>query len=505
MRALLALNHPCLRVSYSPVSVLSRGRSQRNMDCCQADLHIAGLALHPSLYAESAATDTGWRLPFPFAVACKGTRRGGAKLGTPGEFRALPWMLELVLLIGLPASARTASGSGGDLYAGAGQGQLAESAATTHVHSARLKTPGSEPGPQYESEPGSKPVPGDAPADPGPRARLSGSLHRHAVQAAMQKVADWQLTRVEGQDSQDWTFATLYIGMLAASDTLQDSRYSTYVRNVARHYDWTLGPRKAHADDQAIGQSYLWLYSRDHAAEEIAPLRKQFDEVLQIGDDAQHPVWWWCDALFMAPPVWAQLAAISGDRTYLDYMHREWAITSNVLWDPQEHLFFRDTSYFDKREKNGKKVFWSRGNGWVMGGLVRVLTFLPEDDPRRPFYVAQFREMAAKIRALQGADGLWRPGLLDAGDYPYPEVSGSSFFVYATAWGVRTGLLDGRTYLPVVAKGWKGLVAHIYASGRLGSIQPIGAAPGAYTPSSSYVFGVGAFLLAGSEIAELGR
>jgi len=207
----------------------------------------------------------------------------------------------------------------------------------------------------------------------------------------------------------------------------------------------------------------------------------------------------------MAPPVWAHLAAITHEEKYLAYMDREWHITAKLLWDEGEHLFYRDKSYLDQREKNGKKIFWSRGNGWVMGGLVQVLTYMPANDPRRPFYVEKFRQMAEKLRALQGEDGLWRPGLLDAAAYPYAEVSGSSFFVYAMAWGVQHGLLDKAQYRPAVERGWSGLVKHIYADGRLGSIQPIGAAPGAYTPGSSYVFGVGAFLLAGSEVNQISR
>jgi rhamnogalacturonyl hydrolase YesR len=181
-------------------------------------------------------------------------------------------------------------------------------------------------------------------------------------------------------------------------------------------------------------------------------------------------------------------------------MHHEWQVTSDLLWDPQEQLFFRDSSYFDKREKNGRKVFWSRGNGWVMGGLVRVLETLPANDPRRPFYVSKLRAMAQAVAKLQGEDGLWRPGLLDAADYPHPEVSGSAFFVYSIAWGLNHGLLDAKTFVPVIQRGWAGLVAHIYMDGRLGCIQPVGAAPGAYTEGASYVFGTGAFLLAGSEV-----
>ena len=349
-------------------------------------------------------------------------------------------------------------------------------------------------------------VVGDAPASPGPLAAdLSDALRPAKVRAAMRLVADWQLQRVRSEYSQDWTFGTLYLGMMAASGTLHDPRYSDYVRDVANHYAWTLGPRKAHADDQAIGQAYLWLDRSDPSPVHLAPLRAQFDEIMQMPDDPKTPVWWWCDALFMAPPVWAQVAQATGQDKYLAYMDREWHITSNLLWDPEEHLFFRDSSYFDKREKNGKKIFWSRGNGWVMGGLVRVLTFMAKDDPRRPFYEDKFRQMAEKVRAIQGGDGLWRPGLLDAADYPNAEVSGSAFFVYAMAWGINQGLLDRKEFHPAVARGWSGLVHHIYKDGRLGSIQPVGAAPGAYTPGASYVFGTGAFLLAGSQVDLLAR
>ncbi len=347
---------------------------------------------------------------------------------------------------------------------------------------------------------------GDAPEMPGLLAAdVSGAMRRAKVRAAMRKVADWQLERVRGAYSQDWTFATLYVGMMAASETLNDPRYRDYVKDVAEHYQWTLGPRTAHADDQAIGQSYLWLDGQQHKPEHLRALQGQFDEVMQIPDDAQKPVWWWCDALFMAPPVWAGLAKATHDEKYVAYMDREWHVTADLLWDPQEHLFWRDASYLDKHERNGKKIFWSRGNGWVMGGLVRLLEALPAGDPRRAFYEEKFRQMAEKVRSIQGEDGLWRPGLLDAVSYPHAEVSGSAFFVYALAWGVRHGLLEKKTYLPVVERGWKGLVAHIYADGRLGSIQPVGAAPGEYTPGASYVFGVGAYLLAGSEVDALSR
>jgi rhamnogalacturonyl hydrolase YesR len=191
---------------------------------------------------------------------------------------------------------------------------------------------------------------------------------------------------------------------------------------------------------------------------------------------------------------------VSKDPKYIAYMDREWRVTSDLLWDPQDHLFYRDKSYLAMKEKNGQKVFWSRGNGWVMGGLVGVLQHMRKDDPRRAFYIKKLQEMAESVSKIQGQDGLWRAGLFDPSAYVNPEISGSAFFVYAITWGISHGLLRADRFLPVVEDGWQGIVNHIYADGRLGDIQPVGEAPGAYTPSSSYVFGIGAFLLAASEL-----
>ncbi len=275
------------------------------------------------------------------------------------------------------------------------------------------------------------------------------------------------------------------------------------MKRMGEDFDWRLGPREFHADDQAIGQTYLELYSRYGDSRIIAPTKQRMDEMLQRPDENGEILWWWCDALYMAPPVLAKLSKATADTKYLDYMDRQWWITSARLYDSKQHLFFRDASFLKKHEPNGKPVFWSRGNGWVVAGLARVLQVMPIDYPSRPRYVAQLRQMALALAAVQGQDGLWRPGLLDADAYGLPEVSGSAFITYALAYGVQEGILDRAVYLPRVKSAWAGLISHIFQDGRLGCMQPVGAAPGQFTVTSSYVFGVGAFLLAGSEIYQL--
>jgi unsaturated rhamnogalacturonyl hydrolase len=334
---------------------------------------------------------------------------------------------------------------------------------------------------------------------------LSPKLTHRDVSRAIQKVADWQLNRAEVHFDQDWTFAALYTGFMAVPDAAGGKKYREAMMRMGQKFNWQPGPRLAHADDHAIGQTYLDLYRQSHDSAMLSPIHDRIDAVMQLPDstDPQKPLWWWCDALFMAPPVLAKLSTITGDRKYLDFMDRQWWITSSLLYSPSDHLYYRDASFLQKHEANGKGLFWSRGNGWVMAGLVRVLSEMPADYPARPKYLAQFREMAQAIASLQGKDGLWRPGLLDADAYKLPENSGSAFYVYALAYGVNAGILDRKQYRPVIEKGWAGLLSHIYQDGRLGCIQPIGAAPGDYTPTSSYVFGSGAFLLAGSEVYRL--
>jgi unsaturated rhamnogalacturonyl hydrolase len=345
---------------------------------------------------------------------------------------------------------------------------------------------------------------GDVAENPGPMATdVSAALKPKAVKHAIAKVADWQLKQAEDRFSTDWTYAALYDGLLAATRSTGDKRYQDAVLRFAERNGWQLGPRFGHADDEAVAQSYLELYFEDGKPERVAAMRAEADKLLARPDDPKKDLWWWCDALFMAPPALARLYKATGDRRYLDYMDREWALTTEHLYDHEAHLYSRDAGYLERREKNGAKLFWSRGNGWVLAGLARVIPYLPEGDPMRARYEAQFKEMARTVAAIQGPDGLWRSGLLDAGSYPNPEVSGSAFFTFALAWGINAGLLDRATYEPVVARAWKGLIGHVYADGRLGSIQKIGAAPGDVSPGGSYVYGVGAFLLAGEQVEKI--
>ncbi|HVJ02966.1 MAG TPA: glycoside hydrolase family 88 protein, partial [Sphingomonas sp.] len=268
------------------------------------------------------------------------------------------------------------------------------------------------------------------------------------------------------------------------------------------------GKTMLNADDIAIGDLYEELYSRRQQEGVLMPLKQRLDwQVPHLARSEETPalVWWWCDALFMAPPVLARMSAITGDPKYLAAADKEWRRTAKLLWVPGDRLFLRDARFAGRTEANGKPIYWSRGNGWVMGGIARFLESMPADFAGRDFYIDTFKAMAPRIAELQRPNGLWAASLLAPETYPEPETSGSAFLVYALAWGINHGLLDRETYLPHVLRGWAGLNRQVLPNGMLGAAQKTGDQPVHTSPEETGPYASGAYVLAALEIADLGQ
>ena len=328
----------------------------------------------------------------------------------------------------------------------------------------------------------------------------------------MEKVASWQLNTWKEKGPRhpwwDWTNAAGYTGIMALGKISKDPKYTRALISIGDSLKWQTGPRHFHADDYCIGQTYSLLYAKYKDKKMIANFRQVADSIVLLPHDEglewknniANREWAWCDALFMGPTALSYLSSATADKRYLDIAVKLWWKTTDYLYDSTEHLYSRDGSYLEKKEKNGKKVFWSRGNGWVLAGLVRVMENMPRNYPQRKRFERLYKEMAAKIASLQQPDGSWHASLLDPESYPIKEMSGTGFYTYGLAWGLNNNLLDKKTYWPVIQKAWTALNDAIHPDGMLGYVQPIGAAPGAVDENSTEIYGVGAFLLAGSEI-----
>jgi hypothetical protein len=306
----------------------------------------------------------------------------------------------------------------------------------------------------------------------------------------------------------NWQNATFQVGNLAMVRTTGVTNHITLPWAAANNYQLPADPatKPFFPDDEAAGEAYLALYYYHPTPANLQPLRDRVaaeDASVAAGNDTYFN---YVDALNMAMPSFAQLGVMDNSQADLDTMHTlfEYAksgVAGRGLYNLLTGLWYRDASDI------GSGTFWSRGNGWAFAALAKVLAQLPATDPHRAEYLQVYRRMALTLLAVQRPDGFWNVDLLNPFDHPGPESSGTSLFTYGLAWGINNGVLPAKLFRSTVERAWKGLTTKaLQPSGLLGYVQgpakgPQDAQPVTATDTAAY--GVGAFLLAGTQMAVL--
>src|SRR5580698_1910965 len=333
---------------------------------------------------------------------------------------------------------------------------------------------------------------------------------RAEVLALMHKVDDWQTAHpVMPVDDHNWERGTWYTGVMEAWKATGDARFLNQALDWGKLNNWQVGTEKPGANRLFCAETWAELSLAKHDPQMIAPTEKWLATAAPNSPggaarwylDSGRP---YVDSLYGAA-VFPMLTKATHNRQYLATMH---AFTRDIvteLWDQDAGLFYRDPSYIGKRTERGKKVLWSRGNGWAFAGLARILEYLPKNDPERAKYLALYRRMAEALAARQSADGFWRANLDDPDDIPNPESSGTAFFCFGYAWGIRHHLLDRHKYLPVVEKSYAALAAAVSPEGMVQWGQQVDAQPHPTARTSTHEYVTGAFLLASGEVFRLGR
>lgn len=309
-----------------------------------------------------------------------------------------------------------------------------------------------------------------------------------------------------------WTRAVYYEGLMALHTIDPQKKYYDYAVEWGEKHKWGLrnGVTTKNADDQCCGQTYIDLYLIDKKEERIKDIKTCMDNIISSGKDDD---WSWIDAIQMAMPVFTKLGILYNDTRYFDKMYTMYKYTKNKhgdkgLYNPADHLWWRDADFDPPyKEPNGEDCYWSRGNGWVIAALVRVLDQLPVSDPHYTEYLQDFKNMCAALIKVQQPDGLWTVSLHDPNHYGGKEITGTALFTYGFAWGVRKGILDKKIYMPVLTKAWNAMVKDaVHKNGFLGFVQGTGKEPKdgqpvTYTSMPDFEdYGLGCFLLAGVEV-----
>lgn len=317
------------------------------------------------------------------------------------------------------------------------------------------------------------------------------------------------------RESTLWTRAVYYEGLMAMYKLDPQKKYYDYAVSWGDTHQWLPRDGKVtrNADNQCAAQTYIDLYLIDKKPERIAKMKECVD--LMVNSDKSDD-WNWVDALQMAMPVFARFGVITNDNKYYERMYDIYNYTKTVhggkgLYNPVDHLWWRDKDFVPPyKEPNGADCYWSRGNGWVIAAMVRVLDIMPKNAPHRDEYITVLKDMASALIPLQREDGFWNVSLKDPTHFGGKELSGTALFTYAMAWGINNKMLDKKTYLPVLTKAWNAMSKDcLHPDGKLGFVQGTGKEPKDGQPVSYDStpdfddYGLGCFLLAGSEVAKL--
>lgn len=332
----------------------------------------------------------------------------------------------------------------------------------------------------------------------------------------------WQTTNPEHGNS-FWHRAAYHTGNMEAYFVTGKQEYLDFSTAWAEHNEWK-GAKSDNREEwkysygetdeyvlfgdwQTCFQVYADLYATDHIKDENRIARAK--EVMEYQmSTPRNDYWWWADGLYMVMPVMTKMYKITGEQQYLEKLYEYFSYARDLMYDTDSHLFYRDAKYIypKHKTKNELKDFWSRGNGWVFAGLAKVLADLPESDAHRSEYIQIYQDMAKALADSQQDEGFWTRSLLDADHAPGYETSGTAFFTYGYLWGVNNNLLDKTVYAPVIDKAWEYLTkTALQPSGKVGYVQPIGERADQHKnvgPETTADFGVGAFLLAASEMSK---
>ena len=321
-----------------------------------------------------------------------------------------------------------------------------------------------------------------------------------------------------------WGEGVLAFGVERAFRHTHDARLARYLRDYLRHH-LTLGVVVSWSDQATPALAAVALAR--HGELEFAPLAEQAVRYAQraprtksglvrhlgtaypaaiqrLFPDA------WVDSLFHLVPTLMRYGVWKRDPGALEAGVRQLLLFARLLGDPKTGLVTHacnDSGSHECVPPFARRMFWARGNGWMLATLVDALAFLPESHPDRQELLHFALRLEAGLGQVQAPSGLFHTLLLDPESYE--ETAGSALILFGMARGVRLGLFDAGTR-DRVERGARGLWQVVRREGdrELVTGTSLGTNPVEllyrWTPTADQVsYGVGAWLLAATESLAL--
>ena len=332
--------------------------------------------------------------------------------------------------------------------------------------------------------------------------------------------------------SYEW--GVTYSGMLLATETTGDRKYSEYVRqrfdfiakwiplvkekipadNIRRN-DLFRQPIEPRALDDG-GAVCASMIKAVRAGMDIN-LRSQIDRYMDFISNKEYRLpdgtlarnrpqknTLWLDDLYMGVPALAQMGKFTGNNKYYDDAVKQVRQFVKRMFNEKEKVYMH--GWVESMETH-PEFHWARANAWALLAKTELLDVLPVTHPGYAFVLQQLKKHVAGLAAYQSGTGFWHQ-LLDRSD-SYLETSATAIYAYCIAHACNKGWIDPVTYAPMAMQAWNAVSTKINDKGQVeGTCVGTGMAfdPLFYYYRPTNVFaahGYGPVLLAAAEMYRL--
>jgi len=326
-------------------------------------------------------------------------------------------------------------------------------------------------------------------------------------------------------------------GMSAVWQATGDQRYLSYIRQAVDQWVQPDGSIKTYdgsaysLNDILIGRELLLLYQQTHEEKYRIAAETLHKQLTTQPRTASGGMWhtkatpnlMLLDDEYMLAPFYAEYARTFHQPPDLDDLIKQFLLLDVHTQNSHTGLLYhgwdesRQASWANKDTGTSANT-WARGMGWYLMALVDTLPYLEERDERRTRLLEIFRQTSAAVESAEDKNSsLWYQ-LLDKPTLAGNSIESSSvlMFTYAFQKGARLGYLPMR-YHEIAEKAWRSIQERFVKAASTGAVTitgtvthiSMGAVPendgsDAYYLKAQIVSddpkGVGAFLLAGSEM-----
>jgi unsaturated rhamnogalacturonyl hydrolase len=366
------------------------------------------------------------------------------------------------------------------------------------------------------------------------------SLTLHAANQAMVRWPDGHISPRGRPTAWGFELGIVLAGMNSVWTATNDPMYLDYLQHAVDQFvqpDGTIVSYDSQAyalNNILIGRQLLTLYRATHQEKYKLAAEKLRQQIATQPRTVSGGVWhsrttpnlMLLDDQFMLAPFYAEYAATFHEPQDLDDIVKQFALLEQHTRDATTGLMFHGwdesrTAPWANVSTGTSANLWARGMGWYLMALVDTLPYVPEHDPHRTVLLAMLHRAAAAVeRAQDPQSNLWyqildKPGAKEN----YIESSSVLMFTYALGKSARLGYLP-KGYGIAAARAWKAIRLRFIRTAASGEVKitgtvthiALGASPADDGSYDYYLHapvvdddpkGVGAFLLAGSEMELL--